>query len=60
MDHLAGGGGCARPEIVHLDEQNTDAAAGGVSRETRSVYAAADDSEIEVGHCVLIRFRRAE
>ena len=60
MDHLAGGGRCSRPEVVHLDKKNADAAASSVSGETRSVYAAADDGEIEVGHCALIRFRQAE
>ena len=50
MDQLAGGRRRARAEIVHLDEQNLDAAAGGVPGKPRSVYAAADNGEIEVGH----------
>jgi hypothetical protein len=58
VDHLAGGGRRTRPEVVHFDKKDADAAAGSVSRETCSVYAAADDCEIEVGHCLLIRFRQ--
>jgi hypothetical protein len=60
VDQLAGGRRSAGAEIVHLDKKNAYAAASGIPSETRSVYAAADDGEVEVGHCVLIRFRTAE
>ena len=56
MDQLARSRGRARAEIVHLDEQHAYAAAGGVAGKPRSVYAAADNGEVEVGHCLLIRF----
>ena len=54
MDQLAGGRGGAGGEIVHLDQQHAQAAAGGVAGEAGSVDAAADDGEVEVGHCLLI------
>ena len=50
MDELGRGRGRAGGEIVLLDQQHTNAAAGGVARNTGSVDAAADNGEIEVGH----------
>ena len=43
-------------EIVHLDEQHANAAAGSVPGKPRSVYAAAYNGEVKVGHCLMIRF----
>ena len=37
-------------EIVLLDQNDAEAAAGGVARDAGAVDAAADDGEIEVGH----------
>ncbi len=51
MDQLGGGRGGAGGEIVHLDQQHAQAAAGGVAGEAGAVDAAADDGEVEVGHC---------
>src|SRR5215475_1727197 len=56
MNQFAGGRRSARAEIVHFHEQHTEAAAGGVAGKPRTVYAAADNGEIEVGHCLMIRF----
>jgi len=50
MDHLGGGRGRAGSEVVHLDQQHAQAAAGGVAGDPGSVDAAADDGEVEVGH----------
>ena len=50
VDQLGGGRGGAGGEIVHLDQQHAQAAAGGVAGEPGSVDAAADDGEVEVGH----------
>ena len=56
MDQLGGGRGGAGGEIVLLDQQHAQAAAGGVAGESGSVDAAADDGEVVVGHGLLIRF----
>jgi hypothetical protein len=56
MDQFARRRGCARTKIVHLDEQYLDSAAGCVTGEARSVYAATDDGEVKIGHCLMIRF----
>ena len=60
MDQLARSRGRARTEIVHLDEQHFYPAAGCVAGKTRSVYAAADNGEVKIGHCLMISlyFRR--
>ena len=67
VDQLGGGRRGAGGEIVLLDEQHAQAAAGGVAGDAGAVDAAADDGEVEVGHgvfdlclqiCVLIRARR--
>src|SRR5262249_39030733 len=55
MYQLARSRGRARTEIVHLDEQYFYSAAGCVAGEARSVYAAADDGEVEIGHWLMIR-----
>ena len=58
MDQLGGGRRGAGGEIVLLDQQHAQAAAGGVARDAGAVDAAADDGEIVVGHslnCLLIR-----
>jgi hypothetical protein len=50
MDELGRGGGGAGGEIVLLDQQNAQAAAGGVAGDPGAIDAAADNGEIEVGH----------
>ena len=54
VDQLGGGRGGAGGEIVLLDEQHAQAAAGGVAGESGAVDAAADDGEVVVGHGLLI------
>ncbi len=50
VDQLGRGRGGAGGEIVLLDQQHAQAAAGGVAGNPRAVDAAADDGEVEVGH----------
>ena len=50
VDQLGRGLRRARGEIVLLDQQHAQAAAGGVARDAGTVDAAADDGEIVVGH----------
>ena len=54
VDQLGRGRGGAGGKIVLLDQQHAQAAAGGVAGNPRSVDAAADDGEVEVGHGSLI------
>jgi hypothetical protein len=50
MDELAGSRGRAGTEVVHLDQQHAQATARRIAREAHPVDAAADDSEVEIGH----------
>ena len=50
MDELGGGRRGAGREIVLLDQQDAQPAAGGVAGNARAIDAAADNGEIEVGH----------
>ena len=54
MDQLGGGRGGAGGEVVLLDQQHAQAAAGGIARQPYTVDAAADDREVVVGHSLLI------
>src|SRR5689334_8885576 len=47
MDELGAGGGGGAGEIVLLDQQDAEAAAGGVAGDPGPVDAAADDQEID-------------
>ena len=50
MDQLGRGRRGARAEVVLLQQQHAQAAAGGVARDAGAVDAAADDGEVVVGH----------
>src|SRR5262249_49942595 len=50
VDELGRGRRRAGREIVLLDQQDTQPAAGGVASNSGAVDAAADNSKIEVGH----------
>ena len=50
VDQLGGGRGGAGGEIVLLDQQHAQAAAGGIPGQSGSVDAAADNGEVVVGH----------
>ena len=50
VDELGRGRRGARAEVVLLQQQHAQAAAGGVARDAGAVDAAADDGEIVVGH----------
>ena len=54
VDQLGRGRRGAGGEVVLLDQQHAQAAAGGVARDPGAVDAAADDGEVEVGHVLLI------
>ena len=56
VDELGGGGRGAGGEIVLLDQEDAQAAAGGVAGDARAVDAAADDGEVEIGHALIPRF----
>ena len=49
MDHVRRGAGCARDEVVALDERNVDALQGEVAERGDAVDAAADDQHLGVG-----------
>src|SRR6185295_7821735 len=46
-------------EVVLLEQQHFEPAAGGVARDADAVDAAADDGEIELGHFPGIRTQRS-
>ncbi len=50
MDQLGRGRRGAGGEIVLLDQQDLEAASGGIARNADAVDAAPDDGEIEVRH----------
>jgi hypothetical protein len=50
MDQLGGGRRGRGGEIVLLDQQDLEAASGGIARNADAVDAAPDDGEIEVRH----------
>ena len=53
VDQLGRGRRGAGGEVVLLEQQHAQAAAGGVARDAGAVDAAADDGEIVVGHGAL-------
>ena len=51
VDELGGGRRGAGRQVVLLEQQHAQAAAGGVARDAGPVDAAADDGEVVVRHC---------
>src|SRR5918995_3772905 len=50
MDQLGRGGRGPRCEVVLLDQEHAQAAAGGIAGDTSAVDAAPDDGEVEIAH----------
>jgi len=47
MDQLGGARRGGLRQVVALDQQDLEAAAGGVARDARAIDAAADDQQVE-------------
>ena len=50
MDQLGRGRRRARREVVLLDQEHAQAAAGGIAGDAGAVDAAPDDGEVEIAH----------
>ena len=52
MDELGGGRRSAGGEVVLLDQQDAQPAAGGIARDAGPVDAAANDGKVEFGRTI--------